>query len=143
MPLHSWVTVEREIVVTTNPSGMRHVSDWIRNHIECNCGLLPPITIEEIRAHVRDRVDPGLELLCKERLEMGFIRYESKLGRCPDYLSRMKKMVLKYEGTRNREYLVDLLNFIQLEWTTPSLADTYFEVDDNAHHSDSAVFGSQ
>jgi hypothetical protein len=74
---------------------------------------------------------------------MGYVRYESRLGRAPDYLAWIKKMVGKYESSRNREYLVDLLNFVQLEWTNPSLADTYFEVDDRAHHSDTAVFGHQ
>lgn len=127
----------------TNPPGMRHVSDWIRNHIERNYELLPPITIEQIQEHVRERVEPGIASLARERLAMGYVRYESRLGRAPDYLTWIKKMVGKYESTRNREYLVDLLNFVQLEWTNPSLADTYFEVDDNVHHSDSSVFGSQ
>ena len=127
----------------TNPPGMRHISDWIRNHIERNCGLLPPITNEEIQAHVRERIEPGLASLARDRLAMGYVRYESRLGRAPDYLTWIKKMLVKYESSRNREYLVDLYNFVQLEWTNPSLVDTYFEVDDSTHHSDPAVFGHQ
>jgi len=121
---------------------MRRVTDWIRNHIERSYGVLPSITFEEIQEHAQHRVEPTIYTLAKDRLEMGFVRYEMRLGAAPDYFRRIKKMVDKYESTRNREFMVDLLNFILLEWTTPTIENTYFECDDSGHNSDSEVFPS-
>lgn len=118
---------------------MRRVSDWIRNQIERSYGVLPLITLEEIQEYAYRRVEPTIYTLAKARLEMGFVRYESRLGAAPDYLRRIKQMVEKYESTRNREFLVDLLNFVLLEWTTPTIENTYFECDDSSYKSDSEV----
>ena len=126
----------------TSPIQMRRVSDWIRNHIESCYGLLPPITVADIQEHSSSRIEHTIYKHAQDRIEMGFVRYESKLGVAPDYLERIKKMVAKYETTRNREFLVDLLNFVLLEWTTPTIPDTHFETEDGYHKSDDFSFPS-
>jgi hypothetical protein len=128
--------------VPTSPIQMRRVSDWIRNHIESCYGLLPPITVSDIQEHSSSRIEPTIYKHAQDRIEMGYVRYESKLGVAPDYLERIKKMVDKYESTRNREFLVDALNFVLLEWTTPTIPDTFFETEDGVHKSDDFVFPS-
>ena len=130
------------VLVSTNPIQMRRVSDWIRNHIESSYGLLPPITVADIQEHSRSRIEPTIYKHAQDRIEMGFVRYESKLGAAPDYLYYIKKMIGKYESTHNREFLVDLLNFVLLEWTTPTIPDTFFETEDGYHKSDDFIFPS-
>lgn len=110
---------------------MKSVNDWIRTHLESTLEVARRCTIEEIRNHVATRLDPHFDELRNDRIAMGFIRYESVVGRSPDYLGYISQALAKYVITRNREYLVDLAFYVAAEWVTPSMSDTYFESTDH------------
>jgi len=106
------------------------VTEWIRNHIEHTHGLAPRATAADVAAHIRDRFDPQFMRLREARIGVGFLRYEMVRGRAPDYARRARAVLDHYDATGNREFLVDLANFAELEWVTPSREGTYFEAID-------------
>jgi hypothetical protein len=64
---------------------------------------------------------------------MGYVRYESVLGRAPNYLEYCTRVLADYRATGDRAYLVDLANFAELEYVTPSLPSTHYHAGDRDH----------
>lgn len=64
---------------------------------------------------------------------MGFIRYESILGRdqFPGYLQRAYIALECYEKTRNLDYLADARNYVDREYQSPSFEGAFFEGTDH------------
>jgi uncharacterized protein YyaL (SSP411 family) len=113
------------------------VTDWIRRHLERELGISDPISIDQINRHVSARRCPTFEQLRNDRIAIGFLRYESVRGRAPDYARRARVCLDLYERTGNREFLVDVANFVEFEWIDPSRAGAYFEAIDghrDGHH---------
>jgi len=111
----------------------RSVTDWIRRSILRACDMLPPITAEEIEANLRDVRDRTFDALRNNRLRMGYVRYESRVG-CDQnigYAQRADKAIDDYWRTGNKEFLVDAANYIEREWQCPSFERTYFEALDH------------
>lgn len=106
------------------------VHEWIRNHILRDHGLVT-LTLDEIRTNVQrnDRFEDAREA----RSLMGYVRYESGKGLDPDYLARAERCLRSYRETRNQEFLVDAANYLEREFTHPSLEGTYFQALDDIH----------
>jgi len=71
--------------------------------------------------------------LAKARLEMGTYRYGlgGDHGKY-DYRSRIVPKLKRYDATGNKEFLVDALNYVALEFNHPNRLDTFFKaVDDD------------
>jgi len=72
----------------------------------------------------------------KARIRMGTFRYETadsvpwnrlaKANLVPTYFEKMDEKKDMYKATGNREYLVDMFNYIFLEWVNPCEHETTF-----------------
>lgn len=110
---------------------MPTVSDYIRAHTLESCGLIRPRTRNELAAALAAWRDPNFAVLRERYLLAGELRYGST-GLRPGYLRRALHSVAQYHGTRNREHLIDLANFAELEWVCPMREGTYFRGTDRA-----------
>jgi hypothetical protein len=102
------------------------VTDRIRAHLEREFGLSVPVSIDQVRTHVAGRRSPDFKSMCDAKLAMGFIRYESVLGRAPNYLDYLTHRLAEYVRTGNLDLLQDVRNFAELEWQNPSRPGTYY-----------------
>jgi hypothetical protein len=110
------------------PWSEARVVDWIRLHIERELGLAP-ITLDEIDRNLRARRVPEFQAERDTRTRMGYIRYEQlgpKKGGTHNTPEAMRKLIDLYTSTKNREFLIDLANYCELEWQFPAFEGTHF-----------------
>lgn len=122
---------------------MRTVNEWIRRHLDREFARSNPnepsglfVNHQELRDGLKRNIFEFLQdhqhflRLRISRMMMGYLRYEAVLGKAPNYLERIRRATDDYERTGNREFLVDLANYVEMEWVNPSILNTYFEVID-------------
>jgi hypothetical protein len=105
------------------------VSDWIRLHLERSAGL-HHTTLDEITEGATAARSVQVDALRNARLRMGHLRYGA-LGWAPrDRVECVRSCLLKYESSKNTEFLVDAINWAELEFIHPSFEGTYFKAVD-------------
>lgn len=105
---------------------LQPISEWIRSHIDFVLGTPPQYTIEQVRAHVDERLSEAFDAI-RSRVAMGFLRYESNRGRSPCYLEWLKSALQRYEETGNLDALLDAAFYAIAEFDDPSREGTYYE----------------
>lgn len=73
--------------------------------------------------------------LMKNRLKMGYFRYENNNNSYP-YTKGIEDKLNMYIKTKNLEYLVDAANYALLEFNKPTIEGTFFEAVDDCKHLD-------
>jgi len=88
-------------------------------------------TYDELETAAQMKRSDTFEALRMARLRMGTLRY-GVTGWTPEYdlVLRMQRCIDAYLKTGNREMLIDLANFAELEWVHPSREGTYYEAVD-------------
>ena len=117
------------------------VSDLIRGHILRVTGAFPMTWGEAVSiADARLRLLP-LEVM-RTYLTLGAMRYESAGPSQLDapYWIRGVEALAKYGRTRDRQYVIDALNYALLEWIYP-IEGTTFTWSENAEHTKSQSQG--
>jgi len=99
---------------------------------------LAPTEVKATRAQIlKDVAEKHAELdtvvkLAKARLEMGTYRYGLGANHDKyDYRARITGKLERYDATGNLEFLVDVLNYAQLEFNHPSRPDAFFKAIDD------------
>jgi hypothetical protein len=72
-----------------------------------------------------------IDKLCQNRVVQGFYSYgpiKINFGEgLVKALSMAENRIADYKRTRNKEYLLDAMNYLRYEFDYPSLTDTYFK----------------
>ena len=72
----------------------------------------------------------------KNRVEISYYKYGPAKINFGEGLVKAKSSaemcILKYEKTRNREYLLDAMNYLMFEFMYPSIEGTYFRATDSS-----------
>ena len=115
---------------TVPPLREAPVSEWIRQHVLRAVGL-SIVSYAELEQAVEDKCDPRLVDLADARFRMGHLRY-GVCGYSPsiDMMDRAEQSIAAYKATRNRDHIIDLLNWARLEWVHPSMEGTYYHAED-------------
>lgn len=107
---------------------LRTTSEWIRLHALYTLGVQKQYTIEQIRGHVKERLDHVFSLI-RARVAMGFIRYESNRGRSPNYLGWIEQSLSEYKKTKNIDALLDVAFYAIAEFQDPSIEGTFYRAE--------------
>ena len=110
------------------------VSDWIRHGIETKLGIRH-VTYDELVDQVNSKLCPYLMILRRNRLMMGFLRYE-QYGKNSAYdaIGSAITRLTEYRSTLNRELLVDAMNLIEIEWIRPLKDGAHWAASDDGEH---------
>ena len=77
-----------------------------------------------------------VDKLRRNRVEVSFHKYGPAQINFGEGLVKAKSSaemcIKKYEETKNREYLLDAMNYLMFEFMYPSLNDTYFKATDGS-----------
>ena len=120
---------------------MKTVNDHIRDHLLTGIVSNPNPKLQQL---AEDRVAKlfGKEFAfmvreAKDRIRMGTFRYEdtqpapwpvmAKLGLVDSYMDKAEQKRQLYRKTKNQEYLVDMLNYIVMEFVGPCEEGTFYE----------------
>lgn len=135
---------------------MKHVHDILRERLLRIYGEKPPepwwhqyipkktfVTLAEIDANVKAKWCPKFFKLMKNRLAMGYLRYEAnnpakKAGKKYDFVGAIEKKLELYKESGNTEYMVDIGNYAMLEFKKPSHPKGHFFAGDaieDSHHA--------
>jgi hypothetical protein len=96
---------------------------------------LNPLTMDELREQVNSKLCPSFLQLRKNRLMLGYARYEMYgKNKAYDSIGSAIARLEAYRQTGNRELLVDASNLVEIEWCRPLNEGTYFESEDDALH---------
>lgn len=117
------------------------VTDHIRNHLLEGVGYQPnPELQEKAFARVRHIFDPTtIKFILGEmrsRILMGTFRYEDtdprpwaervRAGEVPSYLDKLEDKIALYELGGNKEFLIDAMNYLLLEFVEPCRKHTFY-----------------
>jgi len=112
--------------------------ELLRTRLLHNKGIPTGVQLNATREMItRDVAQKHAELdkvvvLAKARLEMGTYRYGlgADHGKY-DYRGRIVLKLKRYDATGNKEFLVDALNYVALEFNHPNRTDTFFKAIDD------------
>lgn len=120
---------------------MKFVHDQLREGILRNLGVLPPMerTPKPSLAELKESEwNPEFEKLMRNRLIMGALRYETfaekKVFDKYDTISTAISKLEKYRETGNDELLVDVANYMLLEFTFGNHPKKHFNATDDEDH---------
>ena len=86
----------------------------------------------DIKREYSDEVDR----MRKSRVEISFYKYGPASINFGDHLVNAKNSAFmcidKYEKTKNKEYLLDAMNYLMFEFMYPSLDGVYFKATDSS-----------
>lgn len=123
-------------------------TQWLQERMRERAGFgvhfKATITEQQARARAAHFFGPGgvletLARLAHDRKLTGSYRYEQKgsdglsyddkanLGLERTYLERLIGKVVTYRDTKNLEFMVDVFNYVLLEWDKPSIPGAFFE----------------
>lgn len=101
------------------------------------------VTLKEVEAAVKKKWCRRFIRLMRNRLEMGYLRYEVT-NKQPDikkydFIGAIRTKLTLYEETGNTEYLVDVGNYAMLEFKNPSHPNAHFFAGDAVEESHRAT----
>lgn len=116
---------------------MPHIHDVIRERLLHKAGLveLPPprFTLESFERQAQDQWSPRFEVLMKNRLRMGLLRYGPFGAKGKPYFNMMnsvKKRLDQWEEDGNDEHLVDIANLCMCEFIEGKHPKKHFKAQD-------------
>lgn len=86
--------------------------------------------------NVKSEYSDEVDKMRKNRVEISYYKYGPAKINFGEGLVKAKSSaemcILKYEKTRNREYLLDAMNYLMFEFMYPSIEGTYFRATDSS-----------
>lgn len=139
-----------------NVATLKQVHDILRDRLLRSIGQKPSepwfqkylpkkvvVTLADIDANVKKKWCPKFFKLMKNRLAMGFLRYEvnnpiRESGKRHDYVEAIQIKLNLYKESGNTELMVDIGNYAMLEFKDPTHPDAHFfagDAADDSHHA--------
>ncbi|MES2598613.1 MAG: hypothetical protein V4662_24980 [Verrucomicrobiota bacterium] len=118
---------------------MAKTHDILRDRLLRRAGLADPIKPKHQLADLeKSEWSPEFEQLMRNRLLMGALRYgvleqKRRFGNKWDLMGAVKEKVKLYEDSGNTEYLVDIANYVLLEFECGHHPTKHFAALDNHH----------
>jgi len=112
------------------------VIDFLRRSVARAWGNAPEITWSEATARADWLLAQLPQDMMHRFLAIGTLRYNSngEWHNGTPYVLRAQRMLGQYKATRNRQFLVDALNYCLLEWVFPGFERTFFKQTENPEH---------
>ena len=86
--------------------------------------------------NAKNEYSDEVDKMRKNRVEISYYKYGPAKINFGEGLVKAKSSaemcILKYEKTRNREYLLDAMNYLMFEFMYPSIEGTYFRATDSS-----------
>lgn len=117
---------------------MKSVHDQLRESIYDKCGLSKNIKCPSLDELKNTEWSPVFEILMRNRLIMGAIRYGRLKAKGKVKYNRVdsiKQRMDLYTETGNAEHLVDVANLCLLEFEEPNHPNYHFNSIDDGHHT--------
>jgi len=116
---------------------MKKISDYIRDSLLKQKGLLLPASHKPLAVLRKTQWNTVFERMCRNRLLFGGYRYGELHTESSKSCSSVEDIKLRldlYTKTGNLEYLVDAANYAMLEFTYSKHKNAHFKSgDDNVH----------